>query len=76
MRSSTEHHNQTQGGKGDELKKRLIKKKVKDMSDYEICEHLVYGIGYWELFAEKEFDKRIWSKKLPEYITDSKHKEG
>ncbi len=40
------------------MKKRLIKKMVKSMCDNEICEHVAYGSGYWQHFAEKEFDKR------------------
>jgi hypothetical protein len=41
------------------MKKRLIKKKIKSMTDNEICEHLAYGSGYWSHFAELEFDKRL-----------------
>ena len=41
------------------MKKRLIKKIVKNMTDKEICEHVAYGSGYWLYFAEKEFNKRL-----------------
>jgi hypothetical protein len=40
------------------LKKRLIKKKVKALSDKELNECVSYGKGYWRIFSEKEFDKR------------------
>ncbi|GAF63605.1 hypothetical protein BTS2_0496 [Bacillus sp. TS-2] len=41
------------------MKKRLIKKKVKAMTVTELCEHLAYGSGYWRLFSEKEFERRL-----------------
>lgn len=48
------------GKKGvEEVKKRLIKKIVKNMTDNEIYENVAYGSGYWQYFAEKEFDKRL-----------------
>lgn len=44
------------------MKKRLIKKKVKTMTDNELCEHVAYGTGYWKCFSEKEFDKRLMNE--------------
>lgn len=41
------------------LKKRLIKKQIKAFSDEEICFCIEYGTGFWKLYADKEFDRRM-----------------
>jgi hypothetical protein len=41
------------------MKKRLIKKKVKAMTDNELYECVAYGQSFWKVFSEIEFDKRL-----------------
>jgi len=42
------------------VKKRLIKKKVKQMNNKDLNECVAYETNrHWRFYAEKEFDKRI-----------------
>lgn len=41
------------------MKKRQIKKIVKQLSDYDLYEYVAYSNGHWKHFSHKEFDKRF-----------------
>lgn len=41
------------------MKKRLIKKKVKALSNDDLYEYVAYSSGNWKRFSHEEFEKRF-----------------